>query len=258
MKKDHLLNESDLVLLFTSRNKKRRSRLMRFGRSFLVFVLIYVAVFVAFNFANIWQNLTWWYRSEYQPLAVTSQVEIGGTGAGGDGASNLAESTGLANNQLRVEAIDVTAPVTWRVENEEREIRQNLQNGLIHIRGTALPGENGNVFITGHSSDLPWSKGSYKTVFALLGRVVIGNRVRLMYDNKSYEYVVKEIKTVAPSEISVMESRGKPVLTLMTCTPVGTTLRRLIVVADQVAPDPAGNIEKQSADKIKNDLPGVR
>ena len=52
-------------------------------------------------------------------------------------------------------------------------------------------------------------------------------------------HVYKVVKTyeVKPTDVSVLDQpNGKRFSTLMTCTPIGTTLRRLIVQAEEVDP----------------------
>lgn len=45
---------------------------------------------------------------------------------------------------------------------------EELKNGIVRYPGTALPGQVGNSFIFGHSSNYPWIKSEYNDVFALL------------------------------------------------------------------------------------------
>ena len=50
-------------------------------------------------------------------------------------------------------------------------------------------------------------------------------------------------KVVAPNDVSALVyPTTKPVLTLLTCTPVGTATNRLLVMADQVSPDPSQSV----------------
>ena len=109
----------------------------------------------------------------------------------------------------------------------EKQIQEALRNGVVHFPGTAYPGEQGNVVITGHSSYFPWDPGRFKDVFALLHQVNVGDLVIVYHDQKKYTYQVYDKKVVKPSEISVLTQAGDTRLTLITCTPVGTDLNRL-------------------------------
>ncbi len=117
----------------------------------------------------------------------------------------------------------------------EKEIQGDLKEGVVHYPYTAYPGEIGNVFITGHSSYYPWDSGKYKDVFALLSKLKTGDHFSIFYQGKKYNYQVFSTKEVKPSEVDVLtQPKNRKIATLMTCVPVGTTLRRLIVQAEQV------------------------
>ncbi|MFC1729806.1 sortase [candidate division KSB1 bacterium] len=118
----------------------------------------------------------------------------------------------------------------------EKQIQEGLRGGVVHYPGTAKPGQNGNVFLTGHSSYYVWDKGEFKDVFATLSKLEVGDRYYVYYDQSKYIYEVNEKKEVKPSNVDVLyQPNDEKISTLMTCTPVGTTLRRLIITADQVS-----------------------
>lgn len=116
----------------------------------------------------------------------------------------------------------------------EEDIQNGLKDGVVHYPGTALPGQRGNVFITGHSSYYLWDPGRYKDVFALLHELALGDTITVFYNENRYDYKVTEIKVVHPNEVNVLQQTDDKRITLMTCTPIGTALNRLIVIAEQV------------------------
>lgn len=116
----------------------------------------------------------------------------------------------------------------------EQQIQEALRDGIVHYPGTALPGQEGNIVVTGHSSYFPWDPGRFKDVFALLHDVRIGDNIYMYYEQERYEYTVYETKVVLPTQVEVLTQTGEDRLTLITCTPVGTNLRRLIVLARPV------------------------
>lgn len=118
----------------------------------------------------------------------------------------------------------------------EKQIQGGLKKGVVHYPGTAKPGQYGNFFITGHSSYYPWDPGQFKDVFALLGQLDTGDRFYVYYDQIKYTYEIYDKFEVSPSNVDVLEQpQDKKIATLMTCTPVGTTLRRLIIQAKEIA-----------------------
>lgn len=253
---NQILTEKDLENIIT--NKKPREterRVLRIISQVGAFLALTAAVFVAMNFSSIKDNLVFWYDNNFKNAPVdTSQSTI----INRDIAENQQPALpSIPDNSILISAINVKTPITWRVENLQENVKLGLQNGVIHINSTALPGEIGNVFITGHSSNYTWAKGDYNSIFALLNKLVVGDNVQLKYQGTDYLYQVSDIKTVKPTEISVMKPQGDSRLTLMTCTPVGTSLNRLIVTAKQVYPDSKSNKPSTTASN-NNSLPGVR
>lgn len=116
----------------------------------------------------------------------------------------------------------------------EKQIQEALRYGVVHFPGTAMPGDNGNVVVTGHSSYFPWDPGRFKDVFALLHQVDIGDKVVVYHDQKAYTYQVYEKKVVMPDQVDVLTQKGDSRLTLITCTPVGTNLKRLVLLAKPI------------------------
>ncbi len=119
----------------------------------------------------------------------------------------------------------------------EKDIQSALQHGVVHYPGTAKPGQAGNFFVTGHSSYYPWDSGKFKEVFARLNELSLGDEYSVYYGGDLHTYRVTKKVEVKPSNVSVLDQpTNKRIATLMTCTPVGTTLRRLIVQAEEIDP----------------------
>lgn len=158
------------------------------------------------------------------------------------------------NNRLVIPKIKVNVPIVWNSTLDK--ILDDLHNGVVHYDGTALPGENGNVFIAGHSSNYWWDKGKFNQIFALLDQVSIGDRIYINYNNQPFVYQAESIKIVNPNQIEVLNPTDHSVLTLMTCTPVGTTISRLIVQAKQIYPITNTGTTKQAP--LIQQLPAIR
>lgn len=146
-------------------------------------------------------------------------------------------------NRIEIPSIRVNAPLVeanmglsalqakdWNAL--EDQIRSSLLSGVVHYPGTADPGEKGNFFVTGHSSNVFWELSSYNTVFALLPKLQVGADIYVTYEQKGFHYRVTSKKEVSPKDVSVLHQGDDYTMTLMTCTPVGTTLKRLVVSAE--------------------------
>jgi LPXTG-site transpeptidase (sortase) family protein len=139
---------------------------------------------------------------------------------------------------LNIPKIDVHAPVIYGSAGDEASFQKSLEHGVVHYSGTARPGEPGNVVIFGHSSNDWWEPGDYKFVFVLLDKLTIGDKIGLDYQSKRHYYVVTDVKVVEPTATGVMSPTDVPTLTLITCTPPGTSYKRLVVRAREANPAP--------------------
>jgi len=119
-----------------------------------------------------------------------------------------------------------------KIENALVEIGGlDIKKNLIQYPGTANPGQPGNTVIFGHSV-LPqfYNPKNYLTIFSTLPTLESGDEILVNFDGVNYRYRVEEMVEVSPDDISVLEQRyDDSYITLITCVPPGTYLRRLIV-----------------------------
>lgn len=102
------------------------------------------------------------------------------------------------------------------------------------------PGQLGNVPLSGHSSNDFTDSGEAKFIFARLDQLQKGDIFYLNYDGIRYTYAVSTIMVVMPNEVTRLQlGTEKPYATLITCTPLGTAQKRLLVVGEQVSPTPS-------------------
>jgi len=145
-------------------------------------------------------------------------------------------------SRLIIPKINVDVPVTYDVGTDNDSQMAAMVNGLAHfpIAGASShPGEIGNTVLAGHSSNDLFEVGNYKFIFAQLDKLAVGDSIYANYQGKRYTYVVTRSEVVKPTEVNkLVYQTDKPVLTLITCTPLGTALNRLLVTAEQVSPDP--------------------
>ncbi len=115
--------------------------------------------------------------------------------------------------------------------NDEKEYQYQLSKGVAHAKGTAYPGENGNIFLFAHSSLNWYLANRYNSIFYLLNKLENITLILLYYKNKKYLYKVFDKKIVNAQEISYLTNKSNSkTVTLMTCWPPGTTFRRLIIL----------------------------
>jgi LPXTG-site transpeptidase (sortase) family protein len=115
------------------------------------------------------------------------------------------------------------------------EYQEALKKGVAHAKGTSYPGQPGNSYLFAHSTRYAWDVPRYNAIFYLLHELEKDDRVTAFYRGKQYDYkVVKKVIAGAEDTSWFTAQYDEPVLTLQTCTPPGTTWKRLMVVAKLV------------------------
>lgn len=84
-----------------------------------------------------------------------------------------------------------------------------------HMLDTALPGQPGNMVLTGHVSV---ADPHNLAVFSKLDKVAKGDTVDVYSGTQVYHYKVSEITVVAPDAVNVLRSQHGSTITLITCT----------------------------------------
>ncbi|MBI4185773.1 sortase [Candidatus Berkelbacteria bacterium] len=137
-------------------------------------------------------------------------------------------------NTIYLPSIDIRAPIVWDVPLANT--LDGLARGVVAARESVGPGELGRTFIVGHSSGYWWNSNPWTKVFALLPNTSPGDLVFVKTTDRVFAYKLTEREVVSPSDVQVVrdDSLTHNQLALMTCTPVGTTLNRLIVYAEPV------------------------
>lgn len=140
-----------------------------------------------------------------------------------------------SDSQIKISKINALAPLIDDVDPwNETEYRRALKKGVAIAKGFSKPGEAGTTYIFAHSSDSPWNITSYNTVFFRLGELKSGDLIEINYKGKNYKYAVSHSIEVWPNEVEAITKISGDQLILQTCTPVGTSLKRLLIFAKGV------------------------
>lgn len=141
---------------------------------------------------------------------------------------------------IAIKKISVSVPMVWSKSEDENVMLEDLKNGVIHFPKTAAPGQNGNMVVSGHSSNYVWAEGNFNYIFKDLNNLAAGDVVDVKTVQRNgravvYHYKISgEKRIVAPDDPVIFENTSRSSLTLSTCWPLGTNFRRLIVKADLV------------------------
>lgn len=109
---------------------------------------------------------------------------------------------------------------------------EDLSKSLIQFTGS-LPGTIGNPVIFGHSTLLLfYNPKDYKAIFSKLPDLDLGDNITVEVDNVTYVYRIFKMFITSANDLTVLDQNtNEEQLTLVTCVPPGTYLKRFIVKA---------------------------
>jgi LPXTG-site transpeptidase (sortase) family protein len=139
---------------------------------------------------------------------------------------------------MAIPKIGITVPVIWSKSASESDLQADLKNGAVRYPQTAIPGQSGNIVVSGHSSNYVWADGKYNYVFKDLNELKDGDEIVLTATQANgkileYKYAVSAKAVVAPDDPKIFEETPKQEITLVTCWPLNTDWKRLVVQAEQ-------------------------
>ena len=118
--------------------------------------------------------------------------------------------------RIQIPAIGVDAPIVHGDGWEQ------LRKGVAHRSGTADPGQNGNIVLSGHND-------VYGEVFRHLDQLTPGDKIILFTNQRSYSYIVTALELVEPTQVDVMDPTPDKTLTLISCYPYLVDTQRIII-----------------------------
>ena len=134
--------------------------------------------------------------------------------------------------RLQIPSIDLdtkVVPVGTKTDAQGHFLWETAAFAVGHHKGSALPGESGNVVLSGHISSP--REGN---VFNKLPKVEEGDGIIITTAERTYLYVVTETKVVTPDAVEVLDPTDSAIVTMLTCVPDGIYSHRLVVRAEAV------------------------
>lgn len=133
---------------------------------------------------------------------------------------------------ISIPKINLIAPVSYDHRIQETQIDEELNQGILSLTSFIPPEKTGQMLLFGHSSDYPWNKNPYATVFTLLPQVQQGDLITLTNAGREYQYYV-ERTLITEADLDEITSTpvAKNQLILSTCYPIGFFSKRFSVIA---------------------------
>ena len=185
-------------------------KLVRWSRNVLLTTAAGLLGYCGFVLAD-----TWMYQRQASELFDQAHLQVAAIPSPGTNSTN-----GLLG---RMEIPRLGVSVIVAEGTDERTLRR--AGG--HIAGTSFPGQRGNVGIAGHRD----------TLFRPLRNIRQNDVITITTLAGEYRYRVKSTEIVSPTDVTVLNSDGHEILTLVTCYPfyfVGPAPDRFIVRAERV------------------------
>ncbi len=158
--------------------------------------------------------------------------------------------------KLIIPKINVDVPIVYDTKPDQASQMKAMERGIawFGIPGAnSRPGQVGNTVLSGHSSNDLVDPGDFKFIFARLQQLEISDTFYLNYEGTRYTYSITKTEVVRPTDVhKLIYETDKPVVTLITCVPVGTARDRLLVTAEQVSPSPSIATSAPSTPEVSN------
>ena len=135
-------------------------------------------------------------------------------------------TTEISNYSLSIPTLGIDSAYVSTTDN-------NVNLHLVHFPGTAIPPNVGNAAIFGHSTLPQWfDPHNPKAIFATAHTLKVGDIINATVSNKLYKYKIINIHIVEADDTSYLaQDTDGSYLTIITCTPPGTTWKRLVIKA---------------------------
>lgn len=207
--------------------EERRSRSFRRALPLIIFLILAIGVlFLQYN------------RMIFAPIMAYISPDTGSVTTNINAVDPTITQTVSPEPRLIIPKLNIDVPVAFGIPYNDVDAAMNEGVAQFAIPGAnAMPGQIGNLVITGHSAGDIYSSNPYKFIFSGLERLEVGDLIYINYESVRYTYQMTRRETVEPTNVSALiYDTDKPMLTLITCTPLGTSRYRLLITAEQISP----------------------
>lgn len=116
--------------------------------------------------------------------------------------------------------------------NNSQSYKQALKMGLVHAKGSAVPGEGKMVYIFGHSTNYAWFVQEINALLYQIEKVELGDKIKIEYNGEHFLYHIFDKQIVKTNDLHLLkEITNEDILVIQSCYPPGTTLKRLLLFA---------------------------
>ncbi|MCL1929740.1 sortase [Candidatus Saccharibacteria bacterium] len=164
------------------------------------------------------------------------------------------------DNMLVIPKLGLESPLVFDARsNQETDMQEALERGVVWYnlpKANSMPGQLGNAVFLGHSSGDIFYGGQFKYIFSKLNRLNVGDTFYLNFNKKRYIYSIERREVIWPNEFDKLYmGDGNAWVTLITCDPPGSSVRRLAIYGKQISPDPHESSSAEQPSSENNGSP---
>ncbi len=149
----------------------------------------------------------------------------------------LPEGGGEMPLRVEIPKLGIRTLVTNPASSDVATLDSALLKGAVRYPGSAVPGEEGNVLLFGHSSRLPVVQNQAFKAFNDIQKLEEGDPIVVFGEERAYIYAVETVVEANTASDAVPLAVDGAKLTLATCNNFGTKEDRFIVTAKLVKID---------------------
>jgi len=205
--------------------KDSQKRILRLG---LIFIIVVAAALIVYPFLPLIK-----YNLSSQPEQIGDvQILPGAEEINDEKDGGAAVITGeIASGSIQVGNLLIIPKIGVKIAIVEGKTESVLNKGAWRLPETSTPKKGGNTAIAGHR--WKYRPPSEKT-FYLLDKLKTGDTFQIVWQGEEYNYKIISTFIVEPTEVWVLNPTKKSIVTLITCTPLFSTAKRLIVKGELV------------------------
>jgi LPXTG-site transpeptidase (sortase) family protein len=146
-----------------------------------------------------------------------------------------ATSTGKYNfvateNRLEIPTLGIVGNISYPLN--ETGVSSKLDSSIVHLPKSVDPGKKGTTVFTAHSSSTKWTY--YANIFSSLNRLNQGSLIFVYKGSEVFAYKVYKQEVVEARMEQITNDAGKERIALVTCWPLGTSEKRLVVYGERI------------------------
>lgn len=134
---------------------------------------------------------------------------------------------------LKIPQLDEPVPLVFSETLDEATIQEELKEGAVVLPLGTIIGQPGNVVITAHSTGLT-TFGPYRFAFAKISELKEGDEFIIKTQKATFTYKIFGSDIVWPTEVDKLPNDDRSTVTLVTCWPLWTNFKRLLVHGELV------------------------